>query len=89
LGRLHIPSCRYADSLVFWESAVKDAKGRFPGNDLWGEGWGWALFEAKDPKRNVATDFRTDCKTCHIPARKDDWVYIRGYPILGDRTPAR
>ena len=43
----------------------------------------------KDPKRNVATDFRTDCKTCHIPARKDDWVYIRGYPILGDRTPAR
>ena len=41
---------------------IKDAKGRFPGNDLWGDGWGWALFEAKDPKKNVATDYTTDCK---------------------------
>jgi hypothetical protein len=77
----------WSTNIKIWFVMVKDAKGRFPGNDLWGEGWGWALFEAKDPKRNVATDFRTDCKTCHIPARKDDWVYIRGYPILGDRTP--
>jgi len=39
-------------------------------------------YEAKDPKKNVATDYKTDCKTCHIPAKKDDWVYVRGYPVL-------
>ena len=65
-----------------WFVMVKDAKGRFPGNDLWGDGWGWALFQAKDPKRNVATDYKTDCRTCHIPAKEDDWVYIRGYSVL-------
>ena len=26
---------------------IKDAKGRFPGNDLWGDGWGWALFHGQ------------------------------------------
>ena len=61
---------------------LKRREGQFAANDLWGDGWGWALFEAKDPKRNVATDYRTDCKTCHIPAKKDDWVYVRGYPAL-------
>jgi hypothetical protein len=65
-----------------WFVMVKDAKGRFPKNDLWGDGWGWALFEAKDPRKNVATDYTTDCKACHVPARKDDWVYVRGYPAL-------
>jgi hypothetical protein len=65
-----------------WFVMVKNAKGRFQGNDLWGDGWGWALFEAKDPKKNVATDYKTDCKLCHVPAKKDDWVYIRGYSIL-------
>ena len=65
-----------------WFVMIKDSKGRFPGNDLWGDGWGWALFEAKEPARNVATDYKTDCKVCHVPAKKDDWVYIRGYSIL-------
>ena len=65
-----------------WFVMIKDSKGRFPGNDLWGDGWGWALFEAKDPKKNVATDYRTDCRTCHVPAKRDDWVYVRGYPVL-------
>jgi hypothetical protein len=37
---------------------------------------------AKEPARNVATDYSTDCRTCHIPARHDDWVYVRGYPAL-------
>jgi hypothetical protein len=49
---------------------------------LYAKGWGWALFEAKDPKKNVATSFDASCKACHIPAQQDDWVYIRGYPIL-------
>src|SRR6185312_11718014 len=34
------------------------------------------------PKKNVATDYKTDCRTCHIPAKKNDWVYVRGYPLL-------
>lgn len=65
-----------------WFVMIKDSKGRFPGNDLWGDGWGWALFEAKEPARNVATDYKSDCLSCHIPAKQDDWVYVRGYPVL-------
>jgi cytochrome c len=72
-----------------WFVMVKDSKGRFPKNDLWGLGWGWALFEAKDPKKNVATDYKTDCKGCHVPAQKDDWVYVRGYPILAKPIPPK
>lgn len=72
----------WATDVKIWFVMVKDSKGRFPKNDLWGLGWGWALFEAKDPKKNVATDYKTDCKACHVPAKNDDWVYVRGYPLL-------
>jgi cytochrome c len=65
-----------------WFVLVKDAKKRFPGNDLWGDGWGWGLFLANDPTKNVATDYRVGCKGCHIPAQKDDWLYVRVYPAL-------
>lgn len=44
---------------------------------------------AKEPKRNMATDFRIDCKTCNIPAKKDDCVYVRGYPLLKKPTPPK
>src|SRR5262249_41982884 len=80
--RLTTGQASWSTGIKIWFMMVKDAKGRFPKNDLWGDGWGWALFEAKDPKRNVATDYRTDCKICHIPAKADDWVYVRGYPVL-------
>ena len=73
--------------IKIWFVMIKDAKKVFPNNDLWGDGWGWALYEAKDPKQNVATDYKTDCITCHIPAKKDDWVYIRGYPVLVKPAP--
>ena len=72
----------WATDIKLWFVMIKDAKGRFPSNDLWGDGWGWALFLAKEPAHNVATDYSTDCRTCHIPAKKDDWVYVRGYPAL-------
>jgi cytochrome c len=77
----------WSKDIKIWFVMVKDSKGRFPKNDLWGDGWGWALFEAKDAKRNVATDYRTDCRTCHVPAKKDDWVYVRGYPLLVKPIP--
>jgi Cytochrome P460 len=85
-AKLTTGQASWAKGVKIWFVMIKDAKGRFPKNDLWGLGWGWALFEAKDPKKNVATDYRTDCKVCHVPAKKDDWVYIRGYPVLAKPT---
>jgi hypothetical protein len=72
-----------------WFVMIKDSKGRFPGNGLWGDGWGWALFKANEPAHNVATDHKTDCLPCHVPAKQDDWVYIRGYPTLRNRGAAK
>jgi hypothetical protein len=80
--RLTTGQAHWATDIKLWFVMIKDAKGRFPNNDLWGDGWGWALFLEKEPAKNVATDYSTDCKTCHIPARKDDWIYVRGYSVL-------
>ena len=65
-----------------WFVMIKDSKGRFPDNPLWGEGWGWALFKPEDPTKNVATNYRGDCLGCHVPAKANDWVYIEAYPTL-------
>jgi hypothetical protein len=61
---------------------VKDEKGRFNNNPNWGNGWGWALFKANDPTKNVSTNFQDDCIGCHVPAQDTGWVYIQGYPTL-------
>jgi hypothetical protein len=84
-GDLSTGHDHWSTDTTLWFVMIKDSKGRFPGNDLWGDGWGWGLFMANEPARNVATDYRTDCKTCHVPAKNDDWLYIRGYPLLRDR----
>jgi hypothetical protein len=76
------PNVLSADKEVLWFVMIKDDKNRFPDNPNWGEGWGWALFYAKDPSKNVSTDFKKDCIPCHIPAKQTDWVYIQGYPSL-------
>jgi hypothetical protein len=65
-----------------WFVMVKDAEGRYPKNPLWGDGWGWALFNADAPTATVTKDYKTDCIPCHLPAKKNDWVYIDGYPPL-------
>lgn len=70
------------DGIKQWFVMIKDEKGRFPGNDLWGEGWGWALFKPADQQKNVAVDYKADCLGCHIPAKQTDWIYIEGYPVL-------
>jgi hypothetical protein len=87
--RLTTGQSHWETGVKVWFVMIKDAKGRFPGNDLWGDGWGWALFKSDDPKRNVATDYETDCRTCHIPARRDDWIYVRGYPALTKGDPTK
>jgi Cytochrome P460 len=65
-----------------WFVLIKDAKGRYPSNPLWGDGWGWALFKSDAPDKQVATDYKKDCLGCHMPAKADDWIYVKGYPVL-------
>lgn len=65
-----------------WFVMVKDTKGRFKDNSVWGDGWGWALFKTDNPNVNVSQDYKKDCLGCHIPAQKTDWVYVEGYPTL-------
>jgi len=82
-ARLTTGDAHWAESTKVWFVMIKDDKGRFPNNPLWGNGWGWALFKADAPDTQVATDFRKDCLGCHIPAQQTDWIYVRGYPLLG------
>ena len=71
-----------ASSTIQWFVMIKDEKNRFPNNALWGDGWGWALFKADAPDKQVATDHKKDCIPCHIPATSTDWIYVQGYPVL-------
>lgn len=70
------------EELKQWFVMIKDTEGRFTGNPLWGDGWGWALFMPDDPSENVATNYLTDCLGCHVPAIEKDWVYTEAYPTL-------
>jgi hypothetical protein len=72
----------WATDMKVWFVLIKDDKGRYPNNPLWGNGWGWALFKADAPDKQVATDFRKDCLGCHVPAKATDWIYVKGYPVL-------
>jgi cytochrome c len=65
-----------------WFIMVKDGKGRFANNSLWGSGWGWALFEATDPTTTVTENHEEECIPCHVPAKDNDWIYVGGYPAL-------
>jgi hypothetical protein len=71
-----------AGTLAGWFVMVRDNVGRFPGNKLWGEGWGWSWFDAANPAKTTSKDFRADCLGCHIPAKATDWIYVFGYPGL-------
>jgi len=73
------------DGLKQWFVMIKDEQGRFDGNPLWGDGWGWALYKPDDQNENVATDYKTDCLGCHVPARSNDWIYTEAYPSLGSK----
>ncbi len=73
----------YATSeLKQWFVMVKDEKGRFKDNPVWGDGWGWALYKPDDKAVNVSENYKTDCLGCHTPAKQDDWVYVNAYPSL-------
>jgi hypothetical protein len=70
------------DGLKQWFVMIKDAKGRFADNPLWGDGWGWALYKPDHRDKNVAADYKTDCLGCHVPVKAKDWVYTEAYPTL-------
>ncbi len=72
----------WASGTKVWFVMIKNAKGRYTDNPLWGDGWGWALFKSDAPDKQVATDYKKDCLGCHIPAKANDWVYVQGYPVL-------
>jgi len=75
----------WASGTKVWFVMIKDEKGRYSNNPLWGDGWGWALFKSDAPDKQVATDYKKDCLGCHIPARGTDWVYLQGYPVLASK----
>jgi len=75
----------WASGTKVWFVKIKDDKHRFPENQLWGDGWGWALFKADDPDKQVATDYKKDCLGCHIPAKSTDWTYVQGFPVLASK----
>lgn len=81
-AKLSTGAASYATDKGVWFVMVKDKTQRFPNNPLWGDGWGWALFEAKEPSKQVATDYKKDCLSCHVPAEETDWIYIEAYPVL-------
>lgn len=68
----------WASQTKVWFVLIKDTKGRYPGNPLWGDGWGWALFKSDAPDKQVAVDYRKGCLGCHVPAKATDWIYVQG-----------
>lgn len=80
-GALTTGQAQWATDEAVWFVMVKDGRQRFEGPH-WAEGWGWALYEAKDPTRNVSKSFDETCKGCHLPAQNTDWVFVDGYPTL-------
>jgi hypothetical protein len=80
--RLTTGHAAWATDTKIWFVMIKDRKQRFTDNDHWGDGWGWALFEAKDPTKNVSAGYDTSCIDCHVPVEESDWVYVYGYSDL-------
>jgi Cytochrome P460 len=81
-GPMTTGTVSHAETLKGWFVMMRDNNGRHPGNALWGDGWGWSWFDAADPSKTTSTDYRANCKPCHVPAQASDWVYVAGYPSL-------
>jgi len=85
------PAVGHATTITGWFVLVRDTKGRYKNSPLWGDGWGWSLFNLDDPQHTVSKNYKVDCIPCHTPARKlaprnakkdDKWIYSFGYPVL-------
>lgn len=88
LGAAHTTGkASWAHESKTWFLMIKDSKQRFQSNPLWGDGWGWSQFDPAT-KKQISTNYKTDCMGCHIPAKQSDWVYTYAYPALGPRAQA-
>lgn len=83
-GKLTTGPGTWDGPLQLWFVMVKDTKRTFPGNPIWGRGWGWGLYLADEPRKNTATEYKIDCLGCHLPAEKTDWIFQYGYPVLNE-----
>lgn len=72
----------YASELAGRFVMVKDAAGKLGSGARFGDGWGWAFFTGSETVKTVTGDYKVDCLTCHEPSRKQDLLYLQGYPIL-------
>lgn len=69
-------------ALTGWFVLIKPSKTNAPQGPLWGDGWGWAKFNANTPDATITTNYRTDCLGCHAPVKSTDWVHVQGYPAI-------
>jgi len=81
-GQMTTGTVSHSATLKGWFVMVKDSKGRYSGNKLWGDGWGWSWFDAANPSMTTSTDYKANCLSCHVPAKASDWIYVSGYPPL-------
>ncbi len=72
----------HAEGLKGWFVMIKGDNRSHPANPLWGDGWGWSWFDAKDPNATTSKSYVEDCQGCHAPATRTDKVYVQGYPAL-------
>jgi len=85
-GKMTTGNVHWDGPIKQWFVMVKDKDTpSFPKNPNWGLGWGWGLYKIDDPKKNISTDYKIDCKLCHVPAKQTDWVYSHGYPTLFEK----
>ena len=66
-----------------WSVLIKDEKGRYPGNPLWGDGRGRALFGTEMPDKQVAVDYKKDCLSCHIPEKEETGSMFKAIRVSG------
>jgi hypothetical protein len=71
-----------AGTLAGWFVRGERRRRPLPRKQALGDGWGWSWFDAAKPQKTTSTDYATDCQSCHEPARRSDWIYTHGYPVL-------
>ena len=72
----------YAGELAGRFVMVKDGAGKLGSGPRFGDGWGWAFYAGTETVKTVTGDYKVDCLGCHEPVRKQDLLYLQGYPVL-------
>src|SRR5260221_8042420 len=79
-GLMTTGTISHADKLRGWFVMVKDSLGRYPGNYMWGAGWGWGGFDPANPSNpsrslplpggvETGLDSRENGKYCQLRAQ--------------------